>query len=498
VKRVAIAVFIQETGTFNPEISTRAAFAAHRLEMEPTPEPTIDPGSELAGAMSVFKGRAGYETVALFQAHGGVGGRVSDDFVSEVRKRLTEGLQRLGPFDGCLLLLHGACASESDDDVDGLLVEATRKLLPTQPVSVALDHHANVTTRLMSSSSVVVGHRTEPHRPDETAAIAARLLTALLEGRVKPTVAWVKVPMLVHQEHFETNTGPMHEVFSLARSLEVGPILAVSPFPMQPWLDVSEGGWAVVTVANDDPEAALFAARYVAREMWRRRGEFAARVSVDEDSAVDRALALDGLGIICDMGDGVFAGAAGDSPRLAARLVARRVPGAATVRDRAGVKAAWEAGVGARVSVSLGGEVDSRHAGGLVVEDAIVEGLSEGPIAVPGLMGLREVDEGRTALLRAGSTYLHLTELRGSGGCHPASFQRYGLDVGKLALVVLKQSAYYHTYDEWLAGSVIRANTPGLTQSDLGQFQWRRLPRPIFGLDPVEHPRATISFTQEI
>lgn len=487
--RIAIAQFHQETGTFNPEITTKADFATHRLELSPTSEPIIAPGSELDGALQVFRSDDEYETVTLFQAWGGIGGRVEDGFAGEIERLLADGLRDLGPFDGCLLLLHGACASVSEDDLDGALVETAARVLLGVPLAVALDHHANVTMRLMTSATLVVGHRTEPHKPFETAALTAGLLKRHLDHEVKPCVAWAKVPMITPQDRFETHEGPMAEVFELARSLETGPILSVSPFPMQPWLDVLEGGWAVAVVADGDYEAATSSARAVADAMWNRRHQFWDTPSLSESDAVDRALAFDGLGVICDMGDGVFAGAAGDSPRLIASLIAKSAAAGATVRDREAVRLAWLAGVGAQIAVELGGEIDSAHAGYVSV-DATVVALDDGPVGVRGLFGLEEIDEGRTALLRVGGVFIHVTEFAGCGGCHPGAFERYGMDIGDLSAVVMKGSAHYHTYDRWMAGRV-RANTPGLTQSNLRLFQWNRIPRPIFGLDDIPEWEAS-------
>ena len=41
------------------------------------------------------------------------------------------------------------------------------------------------------------------------------------------------------------------------REMEHRPgVIDVSPYPMQPWLDVAEGGWAVVVHTDNDPALA--------------------------------------------------------------------------------------------------------------------------------------------------------------------------------------------------------------------------------------------------
>src|SRR5919112_1802410 len=48
--------------------------------------------------------------------------------------------------DGLALQLHGACAAEGLDDVEGAQVELCRAILGRDvPIVLGLDHHANVT-----------------------------------------------------------------------------------------------------------------------------------------------------------------------------------------------------------------------------------------------------------------------------------------------------------------------------------------------------------------
>ena len=69
--------------------------------------------------------------------------------------------------------------------------------------------------------------------------------------------AWRKIPLITPQDQFLTSAGPMKQWFDRARELERRPeVLDVSPYPMQPWLDVAEGGWAVVVHTENNPKLA--------------------------------------------------------------------------------------------------------------------------------------------------------------------------------------------------------------------------------------------------
>ncbi len=75
--------------------------------------------------------------------------------------------------------------------------------------------------------------------------------------------------MVTPQDQFLTSAGPMQEWFDLARKLERRPgVLDVSPYPMQPWLDVAEGGWAVVAHTDNDAGLAQTLAYEMANKAW--------------------------------------------------------------------------------------------------------------------------------------------------------------------------------------------------------------------------------------
>ena len=80
-------------------------------------------------------------------------------------------------------------------------------------------------------------------------------------------------------------------------------------FPMQPWLDVAEGGWATVVVTDDAPELADRCAEELGALAWSMREDYQAKDSVDVDEAVRRADQTEGLVILSDTGDSVFGGA---------------------------------------------------------------------------------------------------------------------------------------------------------------------------------------------
>ena len=194
--------------------------------------------------------------------------------------------------------MHGACAAEGIDDVEGEQAELCRRILgPDVPIMLALDHHGNITTKMIANVDAVVGHRTQPHDFFETARIAGELMFRIAAGEVRPVMAWRKIPLVTHQEQFLTSNGPMKVWFDRARALEADPkVLQVSNYPMQPWLDVAEGGWSTIVVTDGDQALAERLADEMAGMVWDMRDEFLERDAVPVDAALRRAEAAGASG----------------------------------------------------------------------------------------------------------------------------------------------------------------------------------------------------------
>ena len=147
-------------------------------------------------------------------------------------------------------------------------------------------------------------------------------------------------------------------VMELAREMETRPgVLSVSVTATQPWLDLAELGWSAVVVADGDPELAQATADELAWTMWDRREAYRVdKVPVAE--AVAAAMATDGRPVIlADGADSTSAGGFGDGNELLRELVRR---GDATdailaITDPVAARTAVAAGVGATVTVTLGG-----------------------------------------------------------------------------------------------------------------------------------------------
>jgi microcystin degradation protein MlrC len=490
--RIALAELAQETDSFTPLVADLRDFDAYGLYFGAEILQRMRGVGPLGGFLEVAARQpAPVELLPLLRAWGSAGGTIAARALTYLTERLLSGLKEALPVDAVFLSLHGAASAENEDDVEGHVLEAVRGIVGAGvPVAVALDHHANITSRMVKYADILIGHETQPHDPPATGRKAARILFRMLHGDVRPTAAWQKIPLITPQDQFLTASGPMREWFDLARSFETRPrVLDVSPYPMQPWLDAAEGGWSVVVHTDNDPGLAAELARKMANLAWRLREQFWVSERVTPAEAIQQADAAEaGLIILSDTGDSVYGGAPGDSTCLLQSLLDRPPAGLAYVPlvDRAAVEAAIAAGVGASVSLEVGACFDQAFSRPVRVTGEVAA-TSQGVMV--NLHDRGVCDLRRTALLAIGPIRLVLLDHRSFAINHPVLYTHLGLELADAKMVIVKTASNFQFFSRWRRG-LIRVDSPGATQSNLKAFHWQRLPRPTFPLDPLDDWRA--------
>ncbi|MBC8352697.1 MAG: M81 family metallopeptidase [Planctomycetes bacterium] len=487
--RIAVAEIAQETDSFSPMVTDLSDFETYGLFYGEAMLERMRRVGPIGGMLEVVAEQSEtVELVPIVRGWASAGGTISAETIDRLTGRLVDGLRAALPLDAVYLSLHGAASSENDDDVEGCVLEAVRRVIGDNiPIACPLDHHANVTQRMMRHANVLVGHETQPHDPPATGRKAARIMFEMLRGEIRPTMRWCKIPMITPQDQFLTSHGPMKQWFDLARELERRDgVLDVSPYPMQPWLDVAEGGWSVIVHTNDDEALAQALANQMAEKAWELREQFWVSERVAPAEAVQQASeAGSGLIVLSDTGDSVYGGAPGDNTVVLRELLNQQPPDLALVPviDPETLGIAMDAGVGSTIEIDLGGKVDNLFSQPIHMT-ARVAAISKGVtvnLADRGICDLR-----RTALLEVGSVRIVVLDHRSFAINHPILYTHLGLDVGEAKMVVVKTASNFQFFRPWCKG-IIRVDSPGMTQSDLTAFDWKRLPRPIYPLDTVEN-----------
>ena len=151
--------------------------------------------------------------------------------------------------------------------------------------------------------------------------------------------------------------------------------------------------------------------------------------------------------------------------------------------DAAALEQAIAAGVGGRVTLKLGGKVDREFCRPLTVT-VEVAAVSTGFVVDLADRGVCDLQ--RTALLKVGDIRIALLGHRSFAINHPILYSHLGVDPIDAKLVVVKTASNFQFFARWRR-ALIRVDTPGTTQSDLKNFHWERIPRPIYPLDELDH-----------
>lgn len=487
--RIGVARFSQESNSFSPVVTDLAAFERIGVRIGADFDLTGRwPRSGVEGFVKVSRQRGGVDLVPLLYASAGPGGPVAQDTYEFLADTLITQIQAAGQLDGLLLNLHGAMAAEHHDDPEGLLLERIRALVgPATRIAVYTDHHACITELMVANADVIVGNPTQPHNHPATGEKVASALYRILDEDLDPVTALRKIPLITHQEQYWTSKPPMKIWFDLAREIETRPgVISASTYPMQPWLDVAEGGYAAIVTTDGDQQLAEACAAELAQCAWDLRHELMKFDSVPVEEAVRRAEAGSrGIYVLSDTGDSVSGGSAGDSNHIIAEMLAQQIEHVALVPiiDEPAALAAAEAGVGATIALQLGRQFDSSWGDPVAVTAEVVSITTE---PLPEIAELAPHDPGIMALLKIGQLHVGVTQFHSRAPKHPEFWQHLGVDINdrdRIRAVIVKTASNFQHYSE-LTEEVIRVNSPGHTQSRVDEFTWQRLPRPIFPLDP--------------
>jgi microcystin degradation protein MlrC len=315
---------------------------------------------------------------------------------------------------------------------------------------------------------------------------AAERLVQAVQGRIRPTAALRTPPLLPPLGSQGTARGPMRRLMDAAAAVEREPgVLSVSVFAGFPLADIPAAGLAVYVVADGDRALAERHADALARLAWEHRREFT-HAALPVREAVARALAADGRPIVlADMADNTGGGAAGDGTEILRELLraGAREAVVSALWDPAAAEACARAGVGARVALEVGGKVDDRHGAPLAVT-GVVRTLSDGRFTYRGPMsrGL-EGRLGTTAVLEVDGVKVVLASRRRQT-LDPEMIRFLGIDPLAEKILVVKSTIHYRAAFEPIAREIIEVDAPGLSSSNLARFEFRRVRRPIFPLDP--------------
>lgn len=489
--RIAVAQIIQESNFFVPHGTTIKTFRAQYLRQGAAVIAELGSSRvELTAMMDVLRG-ANCEIVPLISTHGFCGGPLSRECFDELMEMLLAPLRSTsGPVDAICLALHGAMAVNDNPDAEGELIARLQAVLPPHtPIGISLDLHGHITPEMLRPDVFYIGYREYPHIDIyETGARVAALMLDVLAGRRKPVMALAKRPMIISPVNGRTTEGPLFEVAQAARTLETGAVLHCSIFPVQPWLDVADMGFAALVCADANQAAAQRAADTLADMTFARREALLPTLTSLED-AIHAGLDAPGLTVVGDCGDAPSGGAAGDNISVLRSLLALGADRAdrltyLTLVDPVAAAQANAAGIGTTLTVPLGHK-QSVNDGKPLTVTAVVRTLADGEyVSSDKSMQGTVFQMGLTAVLSIGSIRI---AVRSIGGLEwdTGLFTSVGLDLSKPALVFVKSPSHFRTVFAPIADRILVADTPGPTAANMLRVPFAHVRRPIHPLDPI-------------
>jgi microcystin degradation protein MlrC len=482
-----------ETNTFSNVPTDRAQFEARDLHYGGEILETYRGTGTCLGGMIEAARRHGATLVPSVAAAASPAGRVTADIYGAVKDRMLADLRAAGRLDGVLLDLHGAMVPDGLDDGEGDLIGAVRAIVGAEtPIAVTLDLHGNLSAAMVEHASLLHGYKTYPHVDmSERGVEATERLMDVIAGRLRPTAAFRKPPVLAPLGNQGTARGPMRRLYDLAGEMERdAKVISASIFAGFPFADIPDAGLGIYVVTDGDRPLAERLADELAGVAWTHRHEFV-HTALPVREAVAKALAARGRPIVlADMADNTGGGAAGDGTEILRELVrvGARSAVVACLWDAAAVRECARAGVGARVTLDIGGKVDDRHGAPLRVTGT-VRTLSDGRFVhkgpmlhgLPGRLGM-------TAVLDVDDIKVILISYRWQT-LDPEMIRFVGLDPLAEKILVVKSTIHYRAAFEPIASEIIEVDAPGLSSSNLARFDFKRIRRPIFPLDPdVAYP----------
>ncbi|MEI9997475.1 MAG: M81 family metallopeptidase [Rhizomicrobium sp.] len=397
-----------------------------------------------------------------------------------LREEIASNLKAAMPVDMVVMFLHGAQVAEGCDDCEGEVLEDVRAMVGSGvPIGVEIDLHGNVTARMIANADVIVACKEYPHVDFGLRAVDLMvLMEKTVRHECKPAMAFARVPMF---GSFPTTLQPMRSFVDEIMTMEgKDGILSISVGHGFPWADTPDAGGTVIVVTDDDMAKAQRLADDLAQRLFAmRRDIWAPRMSID--AALSRALKNTGRPtVLADMIDNPGGGAPGDATHILRAMLERGVTDAAIamIWDPVAVQMAFDAGIGRRIPLRIGGKV-SALGGDPVDLDATIVALAER--AMQSELG-PAVNFGPAAAIEAAGIQIVLSTRRRQTFTSEC-FTALGIDPLRKKLLVVKSQQHFHEHFAKFAAEIVYVDSPGCTGLDFGGLPFKRISRPVWPID---------------
>lgn len=401
-----------------------------------------------------------------------------------LREELLGQLRATLPVDIVLLTLHGAMVADGYDDCESDLVHRIREIVgPQAKIGVELDLHCDIVQQMVDESDAIVLFKEYPHVDvDLRAAELFTIIANAAEGKSQPTMALFECRMTgLYLTPFQPMRGFVDGLMAMEGKDGVLSLSVAHSFPQS---DVpSMGAYLLAITENNLPQAQELAEQ-LGRKFYAMRHQVTAQHPPMHE-ALDLALAAVTHGkpvVFADTGDNAGGGAPSDSTYVLAELLQRGVRNVALgmVWDPIVVNLAIAAGVGATLSVRLGGKLCPLSGNPLDLT-VMVKGI------VPAMLQHWPRQNAPAAPVACGdAVWLECdgidivvnsrrTQVLGSD-----AFTNFGIDLAQRDLIVVKSTQHFYAAFAPIASQIVYSFTPGVLDENVLQLPYQHINKQKF------------------
>ena len=458
--RIAVGGIHTECSTYNPVLAGTDQFNVYR-------------GGELLEQpnfqfLQAFTG----EVLPTLHARAIPGGPVARATYEAFKAEFLDRLRGALPLDGVYLAMHGAMFVEGLHDAEGDWIAATRAVVGEDClIAASYDLHGNVSQRIVDQLDMFTAYRTAPHIDVlDTQRRAFEMLVRSLEQGCAPAWSGSRCRSCCPASGPAPRTSRPPLLYADLADLSARPgVLDVSLLVGYVWADEPR---ATASRRGDRHGSAArwSSGRGLAQRYWDARKEFSFGSPAGRISECVRLAAQSRTQpvILADSGDNPTGGGVGDRADVLREVLAQNLSGVvlAAITDEAAVQRCFTAGLGAAVTLSVGGTLDP----------------SSLPVDLQGTV-TQLCGEGadREAVVATGNVELVLAARRRPYH-HLSDFQRLHLRPEEARVIVVK-SGYLSPELAPLANPSLLALSPGVVDQDIPRLVRTQTRRPMFPFD---------------
>ena len=342
----------------------------------------------------------------------------------------------------------------------------------------------------------LVAYRNNPHTDGKATGMrAAALLDRCLRQGRRPRMHRCRVPLLLAPPATGTQSDPMQSLTRLARSLETADpsLWAYNVVPGFSFADTPDSGLTLSVVTVAEPDEARSQLQTVAALAWKLRDSGAVNYSSPQTVLTSVPAATRGPILLIEPADNIGGGAPGDGTGiLRAFLACGSERALLAINDPLAVEQLTGAPLGGRATLSIGGRGWALDLGPIEIAAVLVSRGSgafrfEDPLNHMASATGAGFDMGPSAVVRVAGVTILLTSHK-TPPFDLGQYRSQGIDPEKYQWIGIKAAVGHRQAYDPIAAASFYVDTPGPCSSNLAQFPFRHLRRPVYPLDAIEQP----------